>query len=75
MLEMARKRHLGDANAWWTLMNLGADPASAAAVKDPGSYTALMDLHPINAVYAIRDERFARFPEERARFDLFGTDR
>ena len=75
MLDMARKRHLGDANAWWTLMNLGADPASAAAVKDPGSYTALMELYPINAVYAVRDERFARFPEERARFDLFGTNR
>jgi len=75
MLNLARKRHLGDANSWWILMNKGADPASAEAVKAPDRYTPLMDLQPLNALFAVRDERFARFPEERAKYELFGPNR
>ena len=74
MLDIARQRHLGDANAWWILMTLGSDQASTAAVKYPDQYTSLMELRPLNALYAVRDERFARFPEERAKFELFGTN-
>ena len=75
MLARARTRQSGDANAWWILLTEGTDRASTEAFNHPDQYTDLMDLRPLNALYAVREERFIRFPEERAKFDLFGSNR
>ncbi|MCA1609114.1 MAG: hypothetical protein LC730_06635 [Acidobacteria bacterium] len=75
MLAKARTRNLLDANAWWALFWNGSDATSAEAHKSPGEFTPLMDLRPINALYAVRDERFVRFPEEGKRLDLLGRNR
>jgi Flp pilus assembly protein TadD len=71
MFTLSRARNQRDANAWWTLFNEGSDAASDRAVKHPDQYTPLMDLRPLNALYAVRDERMMRFPEERKRLDMF----
>ncbi|HEV8592148.1 MAG TPA: O-antigen ligase family protein, partial [Pyrinomonadaceae bacterium] len=66
-LEKARSLNRRDANAWWTFLNEGSNAAAASAFHDPAEYTPLMDLIPLDAVYAFRNEREIRFPEEKLR--------
>ena len=77
LLEKARSLNRRDANSWWTFLTEGSNAAAASAFHDPAEYTPLMDLNPLDAVYAFRNEREIRFPEEKMRlFDqmLLGPD-
>jgi O-antigen ligase len=67
MLERARSLNRRDANSWWTFLNEGSNAAATLAFRDPAEYTPLMDLYPLNGVYAFRHEREIRFPEEKMR--------
>lgn len=63
-LERARNIDLKAANTWWILVNGGAEKASRMAFRDE-NFVEVMDLQPIEAVYAVVAEREAKFPRER----------
>ena len=55
------------ANTWWTMINSGSQAASDLAFKST-DYTHIMDLQPTRSIYAVLDERGAKFPAEKSPF-------
>jgi Tfp pilus assembly protein PilF len=70
MLELAKGINPREANTWWTFLNEGSNAAAAKALKNDVDFKPLMDLRPLNAVYAVRAEREIRFPDEAKSFDF-----
>jgi tetratricopeptide (TPR) repeat protein len=63
-LERARSIDLRASNTWWAMINKGSKAASALGFKN-NDFSAIMDLQPQPAVYAVLAERDVRFPGER----------
>jgi len=72
LLARAKAINPREANTWWGLLTEGSDSAAARALSNNEDFKPLMDLKPLNAVYAIRLERELRFPAEAKRVDFSG---
>ena len=68
-LERARSIDLKASNTWWAMINRGSRAASELGFKNE-SFSAVMDLHPQPAIYAVLAERDIRFPGERDKIPL-----
>lgn len=55
------------ARSWWVMLTDGPQAAADLAVFNK-DYVALMDLRPEPSMYAVRDEREIRHPEEKFKF-------
>ncbi len=64
----ARQINKREANTWWLVLT---ESPTAASIKASGSedYSAVMDLKPLDALYAVVREREIRNPEEKFNFN------
>ena len=68
-LERARSIDLRASNTWWAMINKGSKAASALGFRND-NFSAIMDLQPQPAIYAVLAERDVRFPGERDKLRL-----